>query len=55
MAERVHVGSASWVEAPTYLGEFAQGSFSDYAAVRYEEVVRNGARYERQSPAVVED
>ncbi|MFE9525251.1 hypothetical protein [Streptomyces sp. NPDC006631] len=55
MAERVHVGSASWVEAPTYLGEFAQGSFSDYAAVRYEEVIRNGSRYERQSPAVVED
>jgi hypothetical protein len=55
MAERVHVGSASWVEAPTYLGEFSQGSFSDYATVSYEEVVRNGRRYERLSPAVVDD
>jgi hypothetical protein len=55
MAERVHVGSASWVEAPTYLGEFSHGSFSDYAAVSYEEVVRNGSRYERLSPAVVDD
>jgi hypothetical protein len=55
MAERVHVGSAAWVEAPTYLGEFSQGSFSDYAAVSYEEVVRNGRRYERLSPAVVDD
>jgi hypothetical protein len=55
MAERVHVGSASWVEAPTYLGEFSHGSFSDYAAVSYEEVVRNGRRYERLSPAVVDD
>ncbi|MER5754278.1 hypothetical protein [Streptomyces sp. NPDC002088] len=55
MAERVHVGSASWVEAPTYLGEFSHGSFSDYAAVSYEEVVRNGRRYDRLSPAVVDD
>jgi hypothetical protein len=55
MAERVHVGSASWVEAPTYLGEFSQGSFSDYAEVTYEEVVRNGRRYERLNPAQVDD
>jgi hypothetical protein len=55
MAERVHVGSASWVEAPTYLGEFSQGSFSDYAQVTYEEVVRNGRRYERLNPAQVDD
>jgi hypothetical protein len=55
MAERVHVGSAAWVEAPTFLGEFSHGSFSDYAAVSYEEVVRNGSRYERLSPAVVDD
>jgi hypothetical protein len=55
MAERVHVGSASWVEAPTYLNEFAQGSFADYAEVSYEQVNRNGRRYERISPAVVED
>jgi hypothetical protein len=55
MAERAHVGSASWVEAPTYLNEFAHGSFSDYAAVSYEQVDRNGGRYERLSPAVVED
>jgi hypothetical protein len=25
-AERAHVGSASWIEAPTFLGEFAQGA-----------------------------
>jgi hypothetical protein len=55
MAERVHVGSASWVEAPTYIGEFAHGSFADFSKVTYEEVVRNGRRYERLSPAVVDD
>lgn len=55
MAERAHVGSASWVEAPAYLGEFAQGSFSDYAEVRYEEVIRSGGHQARMNPAVVID
>ena len=55
MAERAHVGSAAWVEAPTYLGEFARGSFSDYADVQWEEVIRSGQRYMRLNPAMVED
>lgn len=55
MRERAHVGSAAWVEAPDFLTEFAQGSFTDYADVRYEEVMRSGGRYERRSPTVVND
>ena len=55
MQERAHVGSAAWVEAPTYLGEFVQGSFTDYSSVRYEEVIRNGARQSRLNPVVVYD
>lgn len=55
MQERAHVGSAAWVEAPAYLGEFAHGSFSDYAEVTYEEVIRNGARQQRMNPALVVD
>jgi hypothetical protein len=55
MAERAHLGSAAWVEAPTYLGEFAQGSFADYADIRYEEAIRSGARYARLNPASVTD
>lgn len=55
MAERAHVGSAAWVEAPTFLQEFAHGSFSDYATIEYEEVIRSGARSMRISPAVVDD
>ena len=55
MRERAHVGSAAWVEAPTYLGEFVQGSFTDYAEVRYEEVIRNGARQARMNPTIVLD
>lgn len=55
MQQRAHVGSASWVEAPTFLDQFAHGSFNDYAALRYEQVDRSGGRYERISPAVVTD
>jgi hypothetical protein len=55
MAERAHMGSAAWVEAPTYLGEFAHGSFSDASAPTYEEVVRSGGHYTRYNAATVED
>ena len=55
MKERAHVGSAAWVEAPTYLGEFAQGNFGDHSQTVIEEVVRSGARYERMNPASVND
>jgi hypothetical protein len=55
MKERAHVGSASWVEAPTYLGEFSQGNFGDHSEVVIEEVIRSGARYGRMNPASVND
>lgn len=55
MQQRVHVGSSSWVEAPTFLGEFAHGSFNEYAALKYEEVLRSGAHQQRINPAVVDD
>lgn len=55
MRERAHVGSAAWVESPAYLGEFARGSFADYAAPRYEEVVRDGGNQKSANPASVRD
>ena len=55
MSERAHVGSAAWVEAPVFLGEFAQGAFTDNAEVRYEEVLRNGAHQARPNPVTVLD
>ena len=55
MRERAHVGSAAWVEAPMYLGEFAQGNFGDHSTVVIEEVVRSGARQDRMNPASVLD
>jgi hypothetical protein len=55
MAERAHVGSAAWIDAPTMLGEFAHGSFTDQAEVRYEEVQRSGGIQKRRAPEVVTD
>ena len=55
MAERAHVGSAAWIEAPTFLGEFAHGAFTQNAEQHYEQVDRMGGRYERIAPAVVTD
>jgi hypothetical protein len=55
MAQRAHVGSAAWIDAPTMLGEFAHGSFTDAAEVTYEEVVRNGRIQKRRAPEVVTD
>ncbi len=55
MQERAHVGSAAWIEAPTFLGEFAHGSFADYAEQKVEVAVRSGGRAQRLNPVVVED
>ena len=55
MKERAHVGSAAWVEAPTYLNEFAQGNFGDHSEVEFEETARSGGRYGRINPATVQD
>jgi hypothetical protein len=55
LSERAHVGSASWVEAPTYLGEFAHGTMNDYSAAQIETVARSGGRTQRMSPTVVND
>lgn len=55
MRERAHVGSAAWIEAPTFLGEFALGAFSDHGEIRYEEVIRSGGHYTRINPTVVND
>ena len=55
MGERAHVGSASWVEAPPMLQDFAAGAFSDRAELVYEEVYCNGGHQYRPNPAVVND
>jgi hypothetical protein len=55
LAERAHVGSAAWVEAPTFLGEFAHGSFSKNAEQVIEEKFVSGGRTARLNPTVVND
>ena len=55
LSERAHVGSAAWVEAPTFLGEFAHGTMNDYSAAKIETVARSGGRSQRISPTVVTD
>jgi hypothetical protein len=55
LRERAHVGSAAWIEAPTFLGEFAHGGFTDRGELRYEMDVRSGGRYNRLNPTVVDD
>jgi hypothetical protein len=55
LAERAHVGSAAWIEAPTFLGEFAHGSFSQNAEQVVETKVVSGGRTARLNPTVVND
>ena len=53
MAERAHVGSAAWVDAPSVLGSFVQGVTDP--PVTFEDPIRSGGRYERLSPEIVTD
>ncbi len=53
MRQRAHVGSAAWVEAPTFLGEFAAGS--NEVPQTYLQRNMSGGRYERLNPANVPD
>lgn len=54
MQERIHVGSASWVEAPTYLQGFMGGQ-SDEAERNYIQVSRSGGHQMRRNAAQVLD
>ena len=55
LSERAHVGSAAWIEAPTFLGEFAHGSFTNYAEQTFEQKVVSGGRMQRMNATVVND
>lgn len=54
MRERVHVGSAAWVEAPTYLQGFLGGS-SDEAEQRYIQTSNPNTIQRRRNAAMVLD
>lgn len=55
MQERAHVGSASWIDAPSVLNEFSQGAFSGYGDIHYEAVQNSGMRIQRRNATVVSD
>ena len=55
MQERAHVGSAAWIEAPTFLQEFSHGSYTDYAEQIVEVKMASGGRTQRVHPTVVND
>ena len=54
MQERAHVGSASWVEAPTVLSDFVQGASSGQV-VEFEMVGNPGTVQARRAQTVVFD
>ena len=52
--ERVHMGSAAWTSAPTFLQGFSEGAGPE-AEVKYIAVDRSGGSYLRTNPATVID
>lgn len=53
MHQRAHAGSASWITAPTMLGEFVQGSGTG-DVVEFETAQNPGSRVMRRNPTVVD-
>lgn len=54
MAERAHVGSAAWVESPTFLGDFASGA-GEGNQIQYVATDRGPGMQRHSSPALVTD
>ncbi len=55
MRERAHVGAASWVEAPSVLSEFVQGSMAGDYMPFFEHEWNTGGKMNRPNPTVVYD
>lgn len=55
MRERAHVGSASWVEAPTVLSDFVQGAMAGDGMPQFERAFNPGTHVNRMNPTVVSD
>lgn len=53
MRQKVHVGSASWIEAPLELSEFVQGASADHPS--FERVYGSESRIRRVNATVVSD
>lgn len=55
MRERAHVGSASWIEAPTVLSDFVQGAMAGDGMPQFEYEYNSGGHMNRPNPTVVFD
>lgn len=55
MRERAHVGSASWIEAPTVLSDFVQGAMAGDGMPQFEYEYNSGGHMNRPNPTVVSD
>ena len=55
MAERAHVGSASWIEAPTMLSDFMYGASAGQGLPQWEMELGSEQRLLRLNPASVQD
>lgn len=55
MQERAHVGSASWIEAPTMLSDFVIGASVGQSGPSFEMEVGSESRLIRVNPAQVND
>jgi len=53
LKQRAHVGSAAWVDAPTFVADFANAAFGGGGQAQYEMVVRDGSHYMRKNATVV--
>lgn len=53
MQQRMHPGSAAWVEAPAFLSGFVAGTMEP--PVNYPQVNRSGAHTNRMNPATILD
>lgn len=55
MQERAHVGSASWIEAPTMLSDFVIGASAGQSGPAFERELGSESRLIRINPAQVND
>jgi hypothetical protein len=55
MQERAHVGSASWIEAPSLLSEFAEGAGAGFGMPEFVIMNNPGVAMRRQNAAKISD
>lgn len=54
MAERAHMGSAAWIEAPAVLSEFVQGTVAGDGMPMFEITMNDGTHMNRPNPVRVD-